>query len=643
VGNKDFSAAEAGNISMVIDSSGTPYVAYMDGGNSGKATVMKYDGSNWVAVGDTGFSSGEAYYMKMAMDNNGVLYVAYMDGGNSKKATVMKYDGGSWVTVGNAGFSSGYSDYIAIAIDNSNTPYVAYKDSENSNKATVMKAIKYAIKPIAGKTFNELWEGYESGIQKIKTITIEKTGTGDIENLQVALSGANADAFDIDHPLSATLNDTTQSTTFTVKAKDGLAAGDYLADVTITADNITPAVFQVEQTVNDNIELTVTGITAASKTYDGNASADINLDNAQLVGIQGIDEVTLDTSNAIGTFENKNAGTGKTVTISGLALQGSNAKKYSLASVYVTADITPKTLIPGAIAKDKVHDGDTSAKVNITLDGIIGKDDVTASGTAEFSDSKVGENKTVTVTGIALAGADKGNYVLSDTKVDTTATIKEKKSSASSFGSTVKNESVIYHMPYIKGYSDNTFKPDSNITRAEAATILAGVSDSYNEYLYYTSDFNDLEPGGWYLNAIGFAGQSGLIKGYADGNFHPNANMTRAEFAAAIVRLKKLAIKSTTDDLFSDIHEHWAKDYIMTLYAQGWIKGYEDQAFKPDAYITRAEAVKIINAAIGRTPSADKVDANIAKYSNSFSDVSNTSWAYYEIMEATIKHKAADF
>lgn len=91
-------------------------------------------------VGSTGFSAGETGYNHIAFDSNDTPYVVYQDGGNSNKATVMKYDGSSWQTVGAAGFSAGGVSFIYMAIDSNDNPYVVYTDlNESDDAATVMK------------------------------------------------------------------------------------------------------------------------------------------------------------------------------------------------------------------------------------------------------------------------------------------------------------------------------------------------------------------------------------------------------------------------------------------------------------------------------------------------------------------------
>jgi len=177
--------------------------------------------------------------------------------------------------------------------------------------------------------------------------------------------------------------------------------------------------------------LTVSGITASNKVYDGNTTATLNTASATLVGVVGSDSITLNTTGASGTFANKNVGTSKTVTVSGLTLGGADAGNYSLTQPTTTANITAKELtVSGIIASNKVYDGNTMATLNTTsatLVGVVGSESValnTAGASGTFGNKNVGTGKTVTVSGLTISGTDAGNYTL--TQPTTTANITPK-------------------------------------------------------------------------------------------------------------------------------------------------------------------------------------------------------------------------
>ncbi|QHW33875.1 S-layer homology domain-containing protein [Paenibacillus rhizovicinus] len=194
-------------------------------------------------------------------------------------------------------------------------------------------------------------------------------------------------------------------------ALKGAAGGNYTLSSTTAAAtaDITPK------------QVSVTGITADDKTYDGDANATLDFSAASLTGKVGTDDVSLDTASVTGTFSDRNSDTGKSVAISGLALSGAASGNYTLASATATAtaDITPKPLaVTGITARNKTYDGKTTAKIDVgtaALTGIVGTDDVGLDASAaagEFADRKTGRGKTVTVSGLALTGTDAGNYTL---------------------------------------------------------------------------------------------------------------------------------------------------------------------------------------------------------------------------------------
>ena len=189
---------------------------------------------------------------------------------------------------------------------------------------------------------------------------------------------------------------------------------------------------------------------------------------------------------------------------------------------------------------------------------------------------------------------------------------------------------------YIKGYPDGTFKPQANVTRAEAAqmfaTLLNGGANFGTSSATRFSDASD----DWFSKAVNYVVAKGLISGYPDGTFKPNESITRAEFAQMISGYVKNEKKSTTD--FQDVKDHWAKDAIDKLYGNKNVSGYPDGSFKPNAKITRAEAVTILNSVFDRNTSALSLN-NVNKSAlNKFSDVSEGFWAYYNIIDAANSH-----
>ena len=142
VGTRQFTPDYVQFPTMAIDRRGTPYVVYtklVNGFQHGPATVMKFDGSNWVILGGAPASPGVASYPTIAIDSGGTPYVAFGDSLNGYKATVVRFDGNNWVNVGNPNFSAGKAFYTCIALDPSGRPFVVYEDYGNAMHATVMK------------------------------------------------------------------------------------------------------------------------------------------------------------------------------------------------------------------------------------------------------------------------------------------------------------------------------------------------------------------------------------------------------------------------------------------------------------------------------------------------------------------------
>jgi len=180
---------------------------------------------------------------------------------------------------------------------------------------------------------------------------------------------------------------------------------------------------------------------------------------------------------------------------------------------------------------------------------------------------------------------------------------------------------------YIQGYEDGSFRPSNSLTRAEAAVILSKILTAETENKTYTSKFSDVNSSHWYGNYVCFLSEQGIIDGYTDGTFRPNANITRAELVALVA--KALNINDRYTNYFSDTEGMWASNAISAINSFGWIKGYADGTFKPNANITRAETTVFLNAVLGRNSSN-----STANVSNTFNDIKPTDWFYESVIEA---------
>lgn len=189
---------------------------------------------------------------------------------------------------------------------------------------------------------------------------------------------------------------------------------------------------------------------------------------------------------------------------------------------------------------------------------------------------------------------------------------------------------------YIKGYPDGTFKPQANVTRAEAAqmfaTLLNGGTNFGTSQATKFSDASD----DWYSKAVNYVVGKGLISGYPNGTFKPNDSITRAEFAQMISGYIKNEKAGSSD--FQDVKDHWAKDAIDKLYGNKNVTGYPDGSFKPNAKITRAEAVTILNSVFNRNTNKNSLNNVNTSSLNKFSDVNEGFWAYYNILDAANTH-----
>lgn len=192
------------------------------------------------------------------------------------------------------------------------------------------------------------------------------------------------------------------------------------------------------------------------------------------------------------------------------------------------------------------------------------------------------------------------------------------------------------HAQYMIGYKDGTFKPENKMTREEVAVMFSRLlKNPPTKGRVYGLNFSDVKGDRWSVTAISYMSDLGILKGYPDGTFKPEAPITRAEFAAMAAGFAKLNVGEKT---FTDLAPtHWAYNVVKKAAGAGWIEGYPDSSFKPDKSITRAEVVNITNRMLYRKADAVFVDSHLGELLT-FTDMNKSHWAYYPIMEATNGH-----
>ena len=192
------------------------------------------------------------------------------------------------------------------------------------------------------------------------------------------------------------------------------------------------------------------------------------------------------------------------------------------------------------------------------------------------------------------------------------------------------------HDAYVIGYPDGNVHPQGNISRAETATIFFRLlkADTRDGNLTAENVFADVANGKWFNKAVSTMAKLGIVKGRSAETFAPDAPITRAEFAAICARFNTKP--TNTSNSFSDISGHWAEAEIERAVAFGWIAGYPDGTFRPDTYITRAEAMTMINRVLCRMPQDEK---DLLRTMVVWPDNKPTDWYYLAVQEATNSHE----
>lgn len=191
------------------------------------------------------------------------------------------------------------------------------------------------------------------------------------------------------------------------------------------------------------------------------------------------------------------------------------------------------------------------------------------------------------------------------------------------------------HFAYVIGYPDGKVHPEGNISRAETATIFFRLlkSDIRDGNLTADNEFSDVSDGQWHNKAVSTMAKLGIVKGRRADRFDPDASITRAEFAAICARFNTKPVENSGS--FSDISGHWAENEIERAAAFGWISGYPDGTFRPDARITRAEAMTMINRVLCRMPQSE---SDLLNSMVTWPDNKPSDWHYLAVQEATNSH-----
>ena len=191
------------------------------------------------------------------------------------------------------------------------------------------------------------------------------------------------------------------------------------------------------------------------------------------------------------------------------------------------------------------------------------------------------------------------------------------------------------HYIYAVGYADGTIRPNANISRAEVATIFFRLlkSDIRDKNVTTSNSFEDVQSGQWFNTAVSTMEKLGVVKGRSAGSFDPDAPITRAEFSVICASFDRRQINGGTS--FSDISGHWAEKSIERAAALGWIAGYADDTFRPNHYITRAEAMTMINRVLCRVP---ETEGDLLPGMIIWPDNQPGTWYYLAVQEVTNSH-----
>lgn len=191
------------------------------------------------------------------------------------------------------------------------------------------------------------------------------------------------------------------------------------------------------------------------------------------------------------------------------------------------------------------------------------------------------------------------------------------------------------HLAYLAGYPGGIFGPDQNMTRAEAAQMFYNLL--LEKDVEITVEFVDVPEDAWYAKPVNTLASLGILSGVGNGRFDPERSITRAEFT--VIAMKFANTSGGGVNIFSDVNEDdWFYSAVVDSTQYGWINGYPDGTFRPEATISRAEVTVIVNHMLGRAADRSYVIAH-EKELNTFGDVNRGHWGYFHVAEATNAHE----
>ncbi len=503
----------------------------------------------------------------------------------------------------------------------------------------------YTVSTLTNQTMTALTEGYSSGAQETKIITVTRTGTGTLTGLTVALSGAGSSSFIITQPAVTTLNSTTASTTFTVKAKDGLAAGSYTATVSVSATNMTDATFSVTQVVNS--------------TYSsGGSSGSSSGNNGAAVIVNGETK----TAGTAQTTTNSSGQTTTTVTVDTSKLENILASQGTGATVTIpitgNSDVAAGTLT-GAMVKSmetkdatlvvQTHFGTyTLPASEININAVSQQ----LGTSVALSDIKVTvsiSEPSASMTKVIESAAQNGGFTIMVPAVDYTITCTHGNQTVNvgSFNAYVERTIAIPDgVDPTKITTGVVVDPDGTthhvptrvtVMNGKYYAVINSLTNSTYSVVWNPIEFSDVS-NHWAKTAINDMGSRMVVNGVGNNNYAPDRNMTRAEFAAIMTRALGLEPETGASGFGDVAVTDWYSGYIKTAAAYGIIKGYDNGNFGPNDTITREQAMTMIARAMAITKlSAGLTDGKTSQLLSTFSDGESASTYAKESIAACLK------